>query len=73
VKHAAASNSLLQGISQRIYRLCGLKIADSARKAQKFLLAQGTEQGFQRISRQSVKQIRVTGRFMTARVSLAAK
>jgi hypothetical protein len=44
VKHAAASNSLLQRILQRIYRLCSLKISISAQNAQKFLLAQGTEQ-----------------------------
>jgi hypothetical protein len=60
VKHAIASNSLLQRILQRIYRLWGLKISDSAQNAQKFLLAEGTKQGLQGISRQSFELIRVT-------------
>jgi hypothetical protein len=42
VKHAVASNSLLQRILQRIYRFWGLKISDSAQIGQKILLAQGT-------------------------------
>jgi hypothetical protein len=52
VKHAVASNSLLQRILQRIYRFSALKMSNSAQIGQKTLLAQGTEQGFQGISRQ---------------------
>jgi hypothetical protein len=44
VKHTVASNSLLERISQRIYRFSGLKISNSAQIAQKVLLAEGTEQ-----------------------------
>jgi hypothetical protein len=73
VKHAAAANSLLEGVLQRIYRWRGLKISDSAQIGQKFLLAQGTKQRFQGISRQSFEQIQVSRRFMTTGVSLAAK
>jgi hypothetical protein len=50
-----------------------LKISNSAQNAQKVLLAQGTQQGFQGISLQSFEQIRVTDRFTTTGISLAAK
>jgi hypothetical protein len=73
VKPAAASDSLLQGISQRICHFLGLKTSNSAQNMQKFLLVQGKEQRFQGISRQSFEQIRVTERFGTTEVSLAAK
>jgi hypothetical protein len=73
VKVAAASNSLLQRILQRIFRFPGLKTSNSAQIGQEFHFAQGTEQGFPGISRQSFEQIRVTGRFMKTRVSRAAK
>jgi hypothetical protein len=73
VKHAVASNSLLQGILQRIYRFPDLKISNLAQNEQESLLAQGTEQGLTGISRQSSEQIWVTGRFVTTGISLAAK
>jgi hypothetical protein len=73
VKHAVASNSLLEGILQRIYRLSGLKTSNSAQNAQKFLLAQGTEQGFQGISRQSFEPTPATRCSMTTGIDLAAK
>jgi hypothetical protein len=57
VKNAVAANSLLEGILQRIYRSCGPKISNSAQNAQKILLAQGTQQRFQGISRQPFEQI----------------
>jgi hypothetical protein len=73
VKHALTSNSLLQGNLQRIYLFPDRNISNSAQNAQKILIAQGTQQRFQGISRQGFEQIRVTGRFMTAGVSVTAK
>jgi hypothetical protein len=67
LKFPAAANS---SANLSILRL---KISNSAQNAQKFLLAQGTEQRFQGIPRQSFEPIRVTGRFETSGVSLAAK
>jgi hypothetical protein len=50
VPYADQENSLPQGISQRIFLLAGLILADSAKNLQFSSLNQGRLQGFQGIS-----------------------